>query len=369
VESKIVFGKRETISLLLIFVCNQLFLSFPRNMAESVGNAGWILTIYVSILSLILFLIISRLYKNFEGKDILDIGEFLGGEIGRIIVGIIIVIDYVFIVSVVLREYGEDLKIISLIQSPISFVLVFFALGMVIGAYFGLEPLVRLGAISVPVIFLGFLIVMVGSIEFFNSSNIMPVLGTGPSDIFIGGTSRISIFSGISLLFLITPFLRNHENFKKSGIVGIILSALILTVGTLVYSLVLPYPTTTSNFLPIYQLSRLISYGRFFQRIESIFVLVWSMTALIYLSSVLFFSAYIFKKTFKLEYHTPLILPFGILIFTLSLLPQSLMETIFIDDLIIRKYAWTVTFGLPLILLILASIKKRMKEGKLKNEK
>lgn len=367
--NKIVFGKREEISCLLIFMCNQLFLSFPRNMADSVGNAGWILVLYVSIISLIIFLIISRLYKNFEGKDILDIGEFLGGNIGRILVGMIFVIDYVFIIAVILREYGEDLKIISLIQSPISFVLAFFAIGMVVGAYFGLEPLLRLGTISVPVIFLGFLVVLVGSIKYINISNILPIMGTGPTDIFIKGPSRISIFSGLSLLFLMTPFLRGHQNFKKSGIIGIVLSSLILTSGTLVYSLVLPYPITTSSFLPIYQLSRLISYGRFFQRIESVFVLVWSMIALIYLSVGLFFSAYVYKKAFKLEYHRPLILPFGILIFTISLLPKSLMETIFIDNSIIRNYAWTVTFGLTLILLILASIKKRVKEGRLKNEK
>ena len=83
---KIIFGKRETISFLLIFICNQIFLSFPRNMAESVGNAGWILTIYTAVISLILFLIISMLYKNFEGKDLLDVSEFLAGGFGRITV-------------------------------------------------------------------------------------------------------------------------------------------------------------------------------------------------------------------------------------------------------------------------------------------
>ncbi|HQA57723.1 MAG TPA: endospore germination permease [Acetivibrio sp.] len=368
-EKKIIFGNREAISLLLIFMCNQLFLSFPRNMAESAGNAGWILTIYITVISLVLFLIISRLYKNFEGKDILDVAEFLGGNIGRILVGIIYVIDYVVIISVILREYGEDLKIISLVQSPISFVLVLFAIGMVFGAFFGLEPLVRLGAISVPVIFLGFLITVVGSIKYFNFSNILPIFGTGPVEILIEGPSRTSVFSGLTSLFLIAPFLRSHDNFKKSGFIGLILSGLILTVGNLVYSLVLPYPSTTSNFLPIYQLSRLIEYGRFFQRIESIFVLVWSMTALIHLSAGLFFSAYIYKKTFKLEYHRPLIIPFCIIIFTLSLIPKSLMETMFIDNSIIKKYAWTVTFGLTLVLLILASIKIKVKEGRHKDEK
>jgi len=41
----------------------------------------------------------------FEGKDLLDISEFAGGNIARIIVGLIVVIDSVLIISVKLREY------------------------------------------------------------------------------------------------------------------------------------------------------------------------------------------------------------------------------------------------------------------------
>jgi len=55
VEGKIIFGKREAISLLIILICNQLILGFPSIMSNSVGSAGWILSIYVSILALCLF--------------------------------------------------------------------------------------------------------------------------------------------------------------------------------------------------------------------------------------------------------------------------------------------------------------------------
>jgi len=110
VEGKIIFGKREAISLLIILICNQLILGFPSIMSNSVGSAGWILSIYVSILALCLFLIISKLYSAFEGKDLLDISEFAGGNIARIIVGLIVVIDSVLIISVKLREYTEHIK-------------------------------------------------------------------------------------------------------------------------------------------------------------------------------------------------------------------------------------------------------------------
>lgn len=368
-EGKIVFGKREAISFLIIAISNQLFLNFPRSMAETVGTAGWILTIYVTILSLLFFLIISKLFSKFEGKDIVDIGEFVGGSVLRVIIGLIIVIDYVFIISVILREYGEDLKIIGLTRSPIGFVLFIFSIGMAIGAYYGIEALVRLGAMFVPIIAIGFIIVIIGSMNYLDISNIMPVLGKGPIDIFIKGASKISVFSRLSILFLMVPFLGSHENFKKVGIAGTVISALFLIMGTLVYSLVFPYPTSTSSFLPIYELARLIDYGRFFQRIESVFVLVWSAAALLYLSGGLFFVAYIFKKAFRLEYHRPLIIPFAIIVLTVSLMPQSLMQAIELDTNVIRVFAWTVTFGMTLVLLLIATLIKKKKEGGVKNEK
>ncbi|NMB33775.1 MAG: GerAB/ArcD/ProY family transporter [Clostridium sp.] len=360
---KIIFGKRETISFLLIFICNQIFLSFPRNMAESVGNAGWILTIYTAVISLILFLIISMLYKNFEGKDLLDVSEFLAGGFGRITVGMIFLIDYIFIIAITLREYAEDLKVISLTESPISFVMLFFAVGMIIGAFLGLEPLVRMAAISVPVIAVVYLMIILSAARYFNFSNLTPVFGTGPYDLFAEGISRISVFSGISALFLAIPFLGTYDNYKKSGVLALLLSTLFLTLGTLVYSLTLPYPNSLSNFLPMYFISRLISYGIFFQRIESIFILVWATAAFIYLSIGLFFTAHVFKKAFWLKYHRPLILPFTIIIFSIALVPQSLMEVIFLDNIVIRRFAWIVTFGVTFVVLLLATLKKKMKEG------
>lgn len=360
-EGKITFGKREAVSLLLIFICNQLILGFPRNMAESAGNAGWILSIYVSIIALCLFLVISKLYSRFDGKDLLDIGEFVGGNIGRIIVGLIIVFDYAFIIAVKLREYAEDMKVISFTQSPISFIMLFFILGMVIGANFGIEPLARSATIAVPLIAIGFIIVVVGSVRSFELSNIMPILGTGPYDIFVGGLPRISVYSGVSALFLIPPFLKSHNNFKKSGVFAIIVSAVILTSGALAYLLVLPYPSSTNSILPFFELSRILSYGRFFQRIESVFLLIWSLTALIYLSIGLFFVVYVFKKAFGLKYHKPLILPFVIIISAFSLMPKSLMEILYLENNIVRNYAWTITFGMTLVLLTIATLIKRKK--------
>lgn len=367
-KSKTIFGKAEAISLLVIITTTQLFTSFPRVIAERAGTAGWILLIYAIIISILLFVIICKMYKNFKGKDILDIGEYVGGNIGRILVGLILVVNYTFICSIVLREFSDGLKIIILERSPMSFVMFFFLLGMIVAAFYGLEPITRFSTIILPLIATAFISILVTVVPIFNIDNIFPIMGKGAYNLLINGVSSISIFSGISVIFILPPFLNSFDCFKKTGIYSILLSGFFLTIGIVVYTLSIPYPVSTEITIPMYTLARTIDLGRFFTRIESVFVLAWSTSAFIYLGIILFFIVYVFKKTFKLKYHTPLIFPMAILIFTFASIPGNMMRVFELESQVFRTLAWVVTFAMPLILLISASVIKK-KKGEISNEK
>jgi len=358
-KSEIVIGKREATTIIIALISTQVFLNYPRAMAESAATAGWILSIYATVLTLLLFFIISKLYSNFEGKDILDISEYLAGNAGRIVIGIILIIFFTFIGAVILREFGENVKLVSLSISPISFILLFFITGMIVGAYAGLEALVRFSAIAVPIIAAGYLFILIGVSQYFDVSRILPILGTGPIEVFGKGATRISTFAALIVLFLMPPYIKTHKNFKSVGYWAIILSGIFLTMGTLSYLLVFPYPIATESSLPIYQLARLINYGRFFQRVESIFVLIWDASALLNLSITLFLIVYIFKKTFKLEYYKPLIIPFAILVFNICILPRNLMTAMDMEIKYFRNYSSIVTFAMTIVILLLARIKQR----------
>lgn len=363
-KNEIVFGRWESVTLLINMICTKIFLNFPRVAAETAGTASWILLVYDSIIVFVLFFIISKLYSRFEGKDLLDIGEHAAGNAGRIITGALILVFLIFITAVVLREFSEDMKIITFTVSPISFVTMLFLIGMVVGAYFGLEAIVRFHAIAVPFIAIGYLIIVVAVLPMSDITNLLPILGSGPSNIFGKGFFKISFFSEILLLFLIVPFIKTDKNFRKIGYTTLGISAFYLIISAPVYLAVVPYPTATESFLPIYQLARLINYGRFFQRVESLFVVIWAAAALLYLSSGFYFIVHVFKKTFRLEYHQPLIIPFAVIIFTLSLLPQNLLQAVEMETKQFRTYSWIVAFGFSIILLLAARIKKgKVKKG------
>lgn len=358
-KNKITFGQWEAVTLLINMICTKVFLNFPRTTAEIAGTASWILTLYICALAFVFFYIISKLYSRFEGRDLLDIGEYAAGSAGRIITGNIILAFFIYATSVILREFAEDMKVIIFTTAPISFVTMFFLVCMIVGAYFGIEAIVRFHAIAVPVIATGFIFIIVAVIPYSDFTNLLPILGNGPVDIFGKGFFRVSILSELVTLFLIVPFIKTNSNFKKIGYTSLGFSSFFMFISAPVYLATLNYPTGIENFLPIYQMARLINYGRFFQRVEPLFVLIWVAAALLYLASSFFFIVYIFKETYRLEYYKPLIIPFSIIIFTISLLPQNLVTAVKLETDYFWNTSWAVTFAFTIILLVIARVVKR----------
>ena len=65
----------QAIALVLIVIVNHLLLSMTNNITSSTGSASILNSIYVFIFALVLVALIVKLYKNFAGKDILDISS------------------------------------------------------------------------------------------------------------------------------------------------------------------------------------------------------------------------------------------------------------------------------------------------------
>ncbi len=359
----IVFGKWEAIWLIANMISTKILLSFAHSLVETAGSAAWILSIYLLILANIGFYFISKLFQRFPGKDIFDISLQIGGNWLKILVGIIILLTLVFLDIVYLREFSEEMKIIALTVSPLSYVMIFFVIAITVVCFLGLETLAKLYAISIPILALSFAVVGSMTIPQWDFSNALPVLGLGADKIFITGFLSISIYMELIFLFFLPPFLGSFKEFKSASYTAIIISGLALTVFSLSYVLLFPYPISLENMLPVYPSTRVIDFGRFIQRIEALFMLFWSFTGFLYTSTAAYFTVYTFTRTFNLPHLRPLILPIILLLYNITFLPRSLGETIYNLVTFLYESIWVVTFVMPVLLLITSMIlKKRGKQ-------
>lgn len=356
-EKRTTIGNFEAACVILNLLSTKIILDFPRTASEDAGSAAWLMIFLDSVAVYLIYLLITRLYEKFTGKDLLDISEKALGEPGRIIFGIIYLAQFMYVTSLVLRQFAEDIKVISLTTTPVSIVLLIFAVGMVVGAYFGIEAIGRLHVLAIPLLALAFILILLFNIPRYDVTRLSPWLGLGIKAIALKGIINLSYFSEVVAIFFLMPFLKKKERYGEVGRYGIFFAGLFLVLSTLCYLMVYQYPTSTEFFLPVYQMARSIKIGRFFTRIEAAFILIWASCAFLYLSSCLYFITYIFQRAFNLKYRKPLIVPFMILVFTLSLVPENLYSTLQAEMEIYRRFSWVISLIFPVILLAVASLR------------
>ena len=74
-------GFVESISLTLIVIISHILLNLPNEILGSTASSGPLNVIYITVLAVIIFLVFNKLFSSFQGKDILDVAEFVGGSI------------------------------------------------------------------------------------------------------------------------------------------------------------------------------------------------------------------------------------------------------------------------------------------------
>ena len=349
------FGSWEAICLLINMVFVQAILYFPKDAAGMGGSAGWIIPIAVTIIAYIYFAIATGFYRYHGNLDLLEISQRAAGRVMKIIVGLLSALLLIFLEASLLGEYAHSLKVISLDKSPISYVLIFFLVGMAAAAYYGIEVVARISAFIVPICIIGFILMTIGVIPEYNTENLFPILGKGIDSIINGSTVSLHLFSPLLLIFFLIPYFKKR-NLNRVGYLSITISGLILFWSVLAFLLTYPYETAVDKKIPLYQMARLIEFGNYIQRVESVFVLVFSLSSILFMGALFTFITHIIAKTLDLDRHQPIVIPTAVIIFSVTFIKKGL--PFHLPDSQMANILWILALLLPIIVLIIGSIKK-----------
>lgn len=354
-------GTFEAISFLVIVMINRIILNNPKEIVDSVGASAWINVIVISVVAILFVLVISKLYKNFIGKDILDISEYLGGKFLKKTVCLIFGLILLYIAAIVLRNFSDSLQKIFLVNAPVTYIMFFFLIGMIVINKLGFSTIAKINLFNVIIIFLSILVIFIAPIRFYDISNLFPIFGNGIDETFFSGLTNIFVFSGIGYLYFIMPYLDKPQKFKKIAVISIIISSVYLLLSVLSLIGLFSYLITSDDFFSVLLITRIISLGNVFDRVDAIFLLVWILTFLVYLSFILYFLLYLYKNLANNSEQNGPIYLISTLIFVLGLLPENVIEINFLENKILKYIILIFLFILPLILFILANLKYKRK--------
>ena len=127
--------------------------------------------------------------------------------------------------------------------------------------------------------------------------------------------------------------------------------------------LLFPFVSGGEGVLSIYMVTRSIQFGKFFQRVDALFILIWALTFFSYLSVVMSYILKMNKKSTDTNKKSPMIYFIGIGIFIVTLIPQNISQIRFAENVIYKYSSLIIVFGLTFVILLLGFLKKRRERG------
>ncbi len=266
-----------------LLIC-RIFTQFPMALIKSLGSGTPLFVLSGgAIWSFVIFLIAVSLFRYANG-NIIDAVQDSFGAVGKIIVSVILAIYLLLSQIFTLNDFSRLAQLICFPTSPLWFVAGFLALGSILGATGRQHSVIRLHGVFMPIIII-VLALLIGSTVFpFDNAHSVaaPPLRLTPS--FKDILAQASLYGDILLLFLISPSKNSKPQAVKAAVHGSIFALIITTLFFLAFATRIPQSIVQNGQFPIYLLMKEVYFGRFFQRLDAMILLISAISSMLYLS-------------------------------------------------------------------------------------
>lgn len=355
-------GRFEIIAIFITIISNNVIVNLPNVLLNFSGTGAWINVIYITAICLLFTLLICKFFKPFVSFDILDVSEYLGKKPLKIIIGIAYIALFISFTAVCFRYFINSLQFIYFNSFPLVYLILLILIPAVIASRYGLKSVSGANLIFMPVAVIAIIVLFIAASRDFVWQRIFPVLGYGAKETFLHQSSNIFILNVVSYLYFIKPFLKKETDFKKISIFAVIVCGIYLLVSIISLLMTFAFVAGADENFSLYLLTRLVSFGKFLQRVDAIFIFIWILNTMAFISFNLFIVSHIIKKILNLESFSPLVYPSTALLFSATLLFKNLANLRFFYRNYYKFYSIILVFVVSLIIFCLAYIKKR-KEG------
>ena len=348
----------ETFFIILMFSINAIILNTPQIIIKQSASGSFSNTIYIGIIAFIFLIIANKLLAYFPNFDILDISNFLGGKILKLIIGLLFIIIFILIICTYIGQFIMLLKTVYFQNSPELFILLPFIFCILFSNLNGFGSIKNLVCFFLPISLLTLCLIFANNFSNISLIKITPIFGNSIKETLIDGSSNIFVFTNIILIYFLQPFLKSTKNFKKINIIGFTISWLFLILSVIVLLSTHPINNSIFDLNPLYSQTRRIKLSQFIERADGLFVTIALLACFSYLSFLTYLISIIIKKIFIFESEKTL---------TYSIIPYITCITYFLikTNLYIKSDIYGDIFNFTIyytsiIILFFAVIKKKL---------
>lgn len=356
-------GIAEGMSLVFIMLVPRIFLTAPANDIATAATAGWWVTIVAALPSVLTIIAWIYILQQIPG-DFFSVAEKLLGRAGAWLVTIVFIVFFLLNAALMLRQFAENTLLTALPRIEFSFIVGWYAFVAALGALFGLEALARSTYLLLPISVFSLLLVLLLLVPNYDTYNLAPWQGYGLLPSLKRGMQQAGNNLGALILVMVAPAMQNIRTFKWASIFGIIGSIFVKALSGMVFIMVFGVAAASEKTLPFFEMARLVYLSRYFQRIESFFIILWVIAGLLGIAISLYMGSYLITRLLKLPALQPLIPLSAYLITQLAMMPPDIATTIRLDELVIVNFFTTALFAITPLLLVATALKAKKKGGK-----
>lgn len=160
------------------------------------------------------------------------------------------------------------------------------------------------------------------------------------------------------------PLLKNKKDFGKISLIAMSCSIFFLVFISTILLLAFPFITNSDEIMSVYLLVRTLKFGEFLERTDALFIFLWILSAMSYLSITLMFILNIFKKLTNIKSSKQMSFSFTSILFTFVLLLNNQYIIDILDSTVYKYFVLILVFGISIIILLLANLKKKISKNK-----
>lgn len=349
---------RAGIRLIVITMISMLFLHYPVLAISWGGPATWQLVLLVLPCGLILLWLYTKLATRFPGESLVQMAEAATGRfIGSLLMLGVLVWLYGHL-TLNLRDFTETFKTTLLPMTPISIISVLLIICAASAAWTGLEGLARVSQLLFAPIYLMIALVVLLNLPRVDAAQYFPFWGFGLKRTAMGALAYLPMLSELILLLILGQVFRSARIFRQIGSTALIIY--ILTGLGMVLLLVGLFgsPDAQINPFALFSVARLISIGRWVERIEVVMIAFWVLSACIRIALLLYAACLHLAQILRIPNHRPLILPLLLIAQALAILPEDFAVVLRTDQFWMQTTG-AVVLVVPLLILVVAVMRRK----------
>ena len=354
-------GNKEAIALLLTITFNHIILNITKSIIDVTASASLLNLLYVGIISIIFTCIICYFLKKFPTFDLIDISDYLGGNLLKWIIGLAYIAYFIFFAGILLNLFSSFLQIIYFPMTKLFYIILLFIIAAVLSCNMKHNAIYRSILIFFPFFVVSILLLFFSDISYYDVEKIYPIFGNGLYATFVSGLCNMFAFQALAYIYFMPPMLKQPEQIKKISVTAIVLSCIFLLISVAVILFMFSGFVKTDELMPLYSATKYIEFGSFFRKLDSIYLLIWLVTFISYLSITLKFSSNILVKLTHFKNELLFIILLALSLLVISLLPKNhSISTYYLN--VIYKYAFFILIiCVTFFVLVSATIKKSIR--------